>query len=344
MNPIKNIEIKNFKSIRHVKIEDCRRINVFIGYPNVGKSNLLEALSLFSIRMPMNDIGSILRMEKPTTLFFDGNVDAPLEIIINGRYQLEGNYIKDIGDINFSSIDNLNSTEASDNCSFKLKGKAITNWEWKARVLEEKELYPIKRYEFKKNLLYEKGPSTNLASPFGENIFNVIYANDKLTKQALELFEDYQLELIYDSRDENFLILKKRKGSVLGFTIPYDLIADTLRRVIFYKAAIRTNNNTVLLFEEPEAHMFPPYMKIFTTDVIFNKSDQFFIATHSPYVLESFMMDAEDDLAVYLISYEDGETRVKLLHEKDIDEIRTYGVDLFYNLESYLKHGQVNHD
>ena len=49
MSHIKNIEIKNFKSIRHAKIEDCKRVNVFIGYPNVGKSNILEALSLYSI-------------------------------------------------------------------------------------------------------------------------------------------------------------------------------------------------------------------------------------------------------------------------------------------------------
>src|ERR1700744_1416232 len=46
---IKNIEIENFKSIRHQTIDGCKRINVFIGYPNVGKSNILEALSLFSL-------------------------------------------------------------------------------------------------------------------------------------------------------------------------------------------------------------------------------------------------------------------------------------------------------
>ena len=43
MNHIENIEIKNFKSIRHQKIEGCKRINVFVGPPNVGKSNVLEA-------------------------------------------------------------------------------------------------------------------------------------------------------------------------------------------------------------------------------------------------------------------------------------------------------------
>ena len=41
------LEIKNFKSIEHLDIE-CRRINVLIGEPNTGKSNILEALGLIS--------------------------------------------------------------------------------------------------------------------------------------------------------------------------------------------------------------------------------------------------------------------------------------------------------
>ena len=39
------VEIKNFKSIKDLRL-DCKRINVFIGKPNVGKSNILEALGL----------------------------------------------------------------------------------------------------------------------------------------------------------------------------------------------------------------------------------------------------------------------------------------------------------
>lgn len=49
MDFIKNISIQNFKSMRFCEIQDCKRINLFIGRPNVGKSNILEALSLFSI-------------------------------------------------------------------------------------------------------------------------------------------------------------------------------------------------------------------------------------------------------------------------------------------------------
>ncbi len=40
---IEKLAIKNFKSIKELDI-DCRRINLFIGEPNTGKSNILEAL------------------------------------------------------------------------------------------------------------------------------------------------------------------------------------------------------------------------------------------------------------------------------------------------------------
>ena len=44
---IKRLTIKSFKSIKSVELE-CNRINVFIGSPNTGKSNILEALSYLS--------------------------------------------------------------------------------------------------------------------------------------------------------------------------------------------------------------------------------------------------------------------------------------------------------
>jgi AAA15 family ATPase/GTPase len=87
MSHIKNIEIKNFKSMRHAKIEDCRRVNVFIGYPNVGKSNILEALSTFSINNETKNITDFIRIGKSTTLFFNGNVDEPAEIILNDIFR-----------------------------------------------------------------------------------------------------------------------------------------------------------------------------------------------------------------------------------------------------------------
>jgi Predicted ATPase len=43
---LQNISIKNFKSIKDLEFK-AKRINLFIGKPNTGKSNILEALGIF---------------------------------------------------------------------------------------------------------------------------------------------------------------------------------------------------------------------------------------------------------------------------------------------------------
>jgi len=44
---LKSLEIKRFKSIRSLKLE-CRKVNLFIGPPDTGKSNILESLYFLS--------------------------------------------------------------------------------------------------------------------------------------------------------------------------------------------------------------------------------------------------------------------------------------------------------
>ncbi len=40
---IQNLQIENYKSLRSIKLP-CKKLNVFIGEPNSGKSNIIEAL------------------------------------------------------------------------------------------------------------------------------------------------------------------------------------------------------------------------------------------------------------------------------------------------------------
>ena len=46
MDGFKNIEIKNFRGIDHLKIDDFSRVNVFLGQNSSGKSSVLECLLL----------------------------------------------------------------------------------------------------------------------------------------------------------------------------------------------------------------------------------------------------------------------------------------------------------
>jgi predicted ATPase len=353
MNPINSIEIKNFKSLRHLKMDSCKRINVFIGYPNTGKSNILEALSLLAIDKSKVQFSSFVRSEELTTLFFNGNVDQDIEITINGNNTIHGSlmssneiyfrwkFVNKRGEV--KDILHFNKVEGRDEISnLSSNLRMFTTPETVAMGVEREDLLAtVKKYTFQRNIKYSSGKYDSLSVPHGENIFDIVRSHQEIRGDVANLFDFYKLELLYNSTEKRFSILKRLDKDTV-FTIPYPLVSDTLQRLVFYKAAIRSNKDSILLFEEPEAHMFPPYIRGFTTDVIFDKANQYFVATHSPYVLDAFAEDAPEDLAIYLIYYENGETKVKSMSESDMAEVREYGVDLFYNLESYLKHGQIN--
>ena len=56
-------------------------------------------------------------------------------------------------------------------------------------------------------------------------------------------------------------------------------------------------------------------------------------------MINDFIEDAKDDLAIYLVGLENGETIIKRMTDEQITEVYQFGVDLFFNLESYLRNG-----
>ncbi|MDI9365378.1 MAG: AAA family ATPase [Flavobacterium sp.] len=346
MEKITNIEINNFKSIRHAEIKDCRRVNVFIGYPNVGKSNILEALALFALNQQTR-FTDLVRVKEIPTIFFNGFMEKGLMVSINGRYGVFGDFSENNFSLTYQTKNNEKIFEEFEinialNPSVK-KVMLFNGFEYLSGTNsnEQDEYFVVKKYEFKKIVNQAAKNYSSLQYPFGNNIFSILQTNEHLNTDASNLLKEYQLELLFDNREQQFTILKRTGSSI--FTVPYELLADTIQRLIFYKAAIFSNKEKVLLLEEPEAHMFPPYIRKMTADIVNDKNDnQYFIATHSPYVLDELMAEAADDVSIYLVDYKDGETKIIHLSNQDFNEIREYGVNLFFNIESYLKHGQVD--
>lgn len=81
---IQNIHIENFKSAKDVTLTNCKRINLLIGKPNVGKSNLLEALSLFCLPflkyLKKKDLQQFIRVENVSELFCNGNIESEIKV------------------------------------------------------------------------------------------------------------------------------------------------------------------------------------------------------------------------------------------------------------------------
>lgn len=77
-------------------------------------------------------------------------------------------------------------------------------------------------------------------------------------------------------------------------------------------------------------------MTFLTQEMIYNKTNQYIVATHSPFILNDLLENSMDDLSVFLIHYQNYETKAKQLSDKELHDILQYGVDLFTNSESFI--------
>ncbi len=351
-NFIDYINISNFKSIRELKLEGLSRINLFIGKPNVGKSNILEALGVFSLPYlelnPNKKLSSLIRVEYQNELFFDGNYKKQIEInsnigncIITKKTDYLNHYTGNTEKLDSDILELiLNNLESDSHLYFDSKLGLnlgdLSPFKKGTRETKSSKWIGIKYYNFIKGVTSKESHLNYLLPPSGTNQMQVIENIPTLKEEIINLFQEYNLNLVFDKSSQELKIMKPPQNGEI-FLIPYSSIADTLQRVIFHKTAIASNQNSVLIFEEPEAHAFPPYISHITQEIIDSKSNQYIISTHSPYILNDFLENARDELSIFMVDYKDGETVVNKLTKEDLDDINRYGIDLFTNYETFLK-------
>jgi hypothetical protein len=315
-----NVHIQNFKSVRDLKF-DAKRVNLFIGEPNTGKTNILEALALLSegVHGPA-EFKEIFRFRSIADLFTDQQVTAPIKV------------------------------ETSEcRCSLTFDGQLFR---FVSRE-EDKEMqyalphtgnpaqwvnlqYGIKYYRYKPG-----GTTTTQAPgvfqpPFGANLTSILYTNKGLRSRVHDLFRSrgFRLEI---RPVENELRIAKEVDDEL-FSFPYESISETWRRLVFYMAVLETNQNSTLLLDEPEANTFPFYTAYLAERMALDETNQFFVTTHNPYVLGSIVGKTPvKDLAVFVATMENFCTTVKPASVDGLSKILDYGPDAFLNLDKIVE-------
>jgi hypothetical protein len=320
---IRMLKISNFKSIKELEIHP-RRINLFIGEPNTGKSNLLEALGLLSWCGVANvPLGSFVRFQLAQHLFYDGLTDEPIRIAAQTDPPLSICLVFEKNAFHFRN---------------DLGGSDLATMDYHGHVSLRRLLAPqaagVRFYRYRELEKFESNEISSLIPPDGPNLFSVVYGSKVLREQMTEFFRPYGLDLVLRPHEKAFELEKQQDG--IKTSVPYSLASATLRRIIFYTVAMASNKDCTLVFEEPEAHAFPYYTKLLGERIALDPSNQYFIATHNPYLLGAIVEKAKkEDVAVFAVYYEDYQTKVK--HLSDTELATLMDADPFLSLQSLIK-------
>ena len=322
---ITKLSVSNFKSVRQLDIE-CKKVNLFIGEPNTGKSNILEALALMSwwSVFPDQNLGYYVRFQATQNLFYDQLLDHEISISLSlssshPDAKLRVRFVKD----HFE----LGSHLSGDRATIDYEGRFTGG-----NVLPKSR--DIKFFRFKDLPNYPDPTPGDLKPPDGANLFSVVFGSESLRETMKEFFRKYGLRLVLKPQERLFELQKQTDDLVFSF--PYALSSDTLRRIIFYTVAIASNKKSILVFEEPESNAFPYYTKYLGERIALDQTNQFFIATHNPYLLSAIIEKArKEDVQVFITYFKDFQTRVKPLTANQLSELME--ADPFFNLDRFIE-------
>ena len=329
---IHKLKVSNFKSIKNLEL-DCKRINVFIGEPNTGKSNILETIGLLS-SINYNKLDNFVRFESMLDLFYDRNIIDPIKIefdntILTVTFK-EGRFVADVIEYN------KDEDASSGVVSYDYDGNQTRYLEYSLNR-GKYNFAQFKYYRFKKLEAFSNKTSDYLLPSDGENLLHIILTRKDLKSIISNLFKKFGYRVVFKPSEGKIEIQKEQDDVIVS--IPYALSSETLQRMSFYLAAIHSNKDSVISFEEPEAHAFPYYMKYLAEKVAIDKANnQYFIATHNPYFLMSILEKAQKkEIATFATYFEDYQTKVKALSSEETENALSMGADVFFNIDQFLK-------
>ncbi len=355
-NIIQSVSIKNFKSIKELDFE-CKKVNVFIGKPNVGKSNILEALSLFAFPIANSfDINKFLRLKTMKNLFNDNITKQNIEVKLKGgvvdfqaAYIIEHNpfhYEFYIGDPGYPNELQIIRNDGAPNGRYQIPNELLPKLKARFFLKQDGTGDPttstvaqydilIRNYQFANNINFSQNFRPFLLPPDGRNLATILQDNNNLFNEIQGFFEEYGFELLVDVDKNEFEIQKRVEKRVYKY--PFELMADTLQRIIFYLAAIESNSSAAIIFEEPETHSFPPYISTIARRINMDQTNQFFISTHSPYLLNTLIEETNfDNLNVFITYFENYQTKLRALENEELREILDDSIDAFFNLDRFI--------
>jgi hypothetical protein len=333
---IQTLSIDRFKSIRSLSIP-CRKVNVFIGAPDTGKTNILEALYLLS-RLGWNwPLDTSLRLSPHLgfdPLFYRQFFDQPFRISMRLMSPHAGYAGSKMA---------VSATIEGPDHRLKIECQPVGGGTLVAfgGSFHVPQLDWIRFYSYTSSEHWQYSTDyphgTKLVNPpHGCNLMYIARHNEKVYEFLKDTVSALNWRARFDQTQKTFRLSEVRADEILDYNL--DLLSDTLKRLFFYGAIVLTSENATLVLDEPDVFAFPPYPKTLGEMVAGDASNQFFLTTHNPYFLTGIVEKTPADNLALFVCYRDpdGATGTKLLTPQDIGRVIEQGPNLFFQLDAFL--------
>ena len=329
---IQKLQIRNFKSMKALDLK-CSRINVFIGEPNTGKSNILETiglLHLFADRYKTYqepDVSLMLRISQWNQLFYGQDLSQHISIVAD-KTTVELRYNDRTK--RFDAYSGEERAESLNPGLLYVTGENLPSAKFALYRFNKRDEFPFMEANF-------------AVPPDAPNLLELLRRKDvhQGLRPCLRPFlNEVNLDLDLTTRTIRLELQATGEGIRETIYLPYSTLSESLKRIIFYTAIVLGNKNMAVALDMPEAHMHPPHVKKLAELIARDENNQYFITTYSPYFLMSLIEKTpKDELNVFLTYLEVRETKVKTLANEQIEEILDMDVDVFFNLDKFLEEG-----
>jgi len=334
MYKINLINIKNFKSIVNISMQNISNFSIFAGANGAGKSNIFEAIEFFKTIVEFGAVAAIKRYggydnihsrknrkENARKFLFEIDIDMGR----NYHYKLEvfaldsEPYLKEIFKIDGKVVakrDKENIKISSNQLEINFaKDQTVLNLVAK----ESKEFVSFvkatKRYTIDPNLAREPDDFTSetVLDRDASNITTVLSNIQKnISTDVEEIVETMQLLI---PSLENIAIQKEKlinkmvstfKESGSKSVFPARLVSDGTIYALSILAIIYSNNNGIIMIEEPERGLHPKAISELV-EFFREKSEIYpiFINTHNEAIIKKSL-----PLELFIVSKEDGKTKL----------------------------------
>lgn len=335
----KKFEIKGFRGIKRLQVDDLKDINLILGKNNCGKTSLLEAIFLLigvsnpQLIVKINQFRDLLLTDSEDLRYIYYNLDYTNELTFKAYMFRPGSYRElNIKPSTFFIPEKENEKKKNDKNNFSTSGASET----KDEINELKLIFSVKE-ENKKRQDYEARLqlTTPILSFSNPKNYNEKMKGYYITPRAVTTDNiDEGLDEIVKHKMENEIIevLKKVDNKIQGIKfgknliyldigldtlIPLNLAGDGIRRILSVILGIYRAKNGILLIDEFENGLHFSTLKSLWNAIIESSRKfnvQIFITTHNFDTLkylnealeESTQEDKERVTSITLRKFEDG--------------------------------------